>query len=555
MDDPKTIEEFNLGRVFETVAEQVPEREFIIAGAKRFTYSESLDRVRRLASVFASHGLGVHQERDQLDGHQSGQDHIALALYNGSEYLEGMIASYLARCAPFNVNYRYVGEELKYLFEDSGVKAIVYHASLAPVIAQVLATMEHPPTLLLQVPDDSGEALLDGALDYETALADADPAGPGRVGTPDDLYILYTGGTTGMPKGVLWRQHDIFMAAMGGRKIGSWEIVESYDALKNNAINGMALKVLLLPPLMHGAAQWASYMMICEGATLVTVSNPRSLDPVDVWKTVEREKVNTFTIVGDATMRPLLDELDKNSYDTSSLYAIGNGGAALTATVRSMIHERLPNVLISDSVGSSEAGAQMSTNSASDEAVGSFKPGPGTVVVSEEFTAVLEPGHDGNGWLAQEGWVPLGYLGDEAKSKKTFPVIGDKRYSIPGDRARVGADGVIELLGRDSVTINSGGEKIFAEEVEGALVAHPSVIDVIVTGRPSERWGQEVVAVVKIAPGAEQDRQGILDAAAQTIARYKLPKAIVFVDEIRRSPSGKADYRWAKEVAQGDTGS
>jgi fatty-acyl-CoA synthase len=358
-----------------------------------------------------------------------------------------------------------------------------------------------------------------------------------------------------MPKGVLWRQHDIFMAAMGGRKIGSWEIVESYDALKNNAINGMALKVLLLPPLMHGAAQWASYMMICEGATLITVSNPRSLDPVDVWKTVEREKVNTFTIVGDATMRPLLDELDKNSYDTSSLYAMGNGGAALTATVRSMIHERLPNVLISDSVGSSEAGAQMSTNSASDEAVGSFKPGPGTVVVSEEFTAVLEPGHDGNGWLAQEGWVPLGYLGDEAKSKKTFPVIGDKRYSIPGDRARVGADGVIELLGRDSVTINSGGEKIFAEEVEGALVAHPSVIDVIVTGRPSERWGQEVVAVVKIAPGAEQDRQGMLDAAAQTIARYKLPKAIVFVDEIRRSPSGKADYRWAKEVAQGDTGS
>ena len=553
MPDSLTIDQFNLGKVFEAIAETVPDRDFIVIGNKRFTYAETAERSRRLASYLASHGLGAYRERRDLQGHESGQDHVALALYNGSEYLEGMIGSYLARCAPFNVNYRYVGTELQYLLDDARTSAIIFHSSLAPVLKEVLKGLAQSPKVLLQVSDDSGEELLEGAVDYEEALASSDPNGPEVSPDPDDLYILYTGGTTGMPKGVLWRQHDIFMAAMGGRKIGTWEIVPSYDALREGALNGMPIKILMLPPLMHGAAQWASFIMVCEGATLVMAANPRTLDPVDVWKTVEREGVNTFTVVGDATVRPLLDELDRGSYDTSSLFVIGNGGAPLTAAVRVLIGERLPNVLISDSAGSSETGAQMSTSSASNEAAGSFQPGPGTTVVNEEMNALLEPGHEGNGWLAQGGWVPLGYFGDEAKSLKTFPIIEGQRFSIPGDRARLLADGVIDLLGRDSVTINSGGEKIFAEEVEGAIAGHPSVVDVVVTGRASERWGQEVVAVVQIGPEAEQDADGIVEFASSTIARYKLPKDVIFVETLQRSPSGKADYRWAKSIAEGTT--
>jgi fatty-acyl-CoA synthase len=367
--------------------------------------------------------------------------------------------------------------------------------------------------------------------------------------SPDDLYILYTGGTTGMPKGVLWRQHDIFMAAMGGRKVGTWEVVTSYEGLTERLAESTPLKLLVLPPLMHGAAQWACFMLMAQGATLVFPHDTRRVDPDDVWSTVEREKANTMTIVGDAILRPLLLQLDKKSYDLSSFFAVGNGGAPLTPAVRAMAMERLPNLVISDSAGSSETGAQMHVTSVDPVEAGTFIPGPGTVVVDEAFTKVLAPGHEGNGWLAQTGSVPLGYLGDEAKTARTFPVIDGVRYSIPGDRARHLSDGSITLLGRDSVTVNSGGEKIFVEEVERAIAGHPSVADVVVTGRPSERWGSEVVAVVQLAEGSVGDEASIVSHASEHIARYKLPKQVVFVERIQRSPSGKADYRWAAETA------
>ena len=264
---------------------------------------------------------------------------------------------------------------------------------------------------------------------------------------------------------------------------------------------------MVLPPLMHGAAQWACFMLMAQGATLLFPDDTHRVDPDDVWSTVEREKANTMTIVGDAVLRPLLLQLDKKTYDLSSFFAVGNGGAPLTPAVRAMAVERIPNLVISDSAGSSETGAQMHVTSVDDVEVGTFLPGPGTVVVDEAFTRVLEPGHEGNGWLAQTGNVPLGYLGDEAKTARTFPVIDGVRYSIPGDRARHLANGEIQLLGRDSVTVNSGGEKIFVEEVERAIAGHPAVADVVVTGRPSERWGSEVVAVVQLAEGAEGRRR------------------------------------------------
>jgi fatty-acyl-CoA synthase len=541
--------QFNLAKAFDTLVESLTDRECVVWRDRRLTYAQVRERSRRLASYLHGRGLTVHKERAELRGWESGQDHVALALYNGNEYLEGMLGCYGARIAPFNVNYRYVGEELRYLLDDARPRALVLHSSLAPTFAEVLPTLKEAPDVLLQVEDESGNALLPGAEWYEEALSKSSPDGASVEPSPDDLYILYTGGTTGMPKGVLWRQHDIFMAAMGGRKVGTWEVVTSYEGLTERLAESFPLKLLVLPPLMHGAAQWACFMLMAQGATLVFPDDTRRVDPDDVWSTVEREKANTMTIVGDAILRPLLLQLDKKRYDLSSFFAVGNGGAPLTPAVRAMAVERIPNLVISDSAGASETGAQMHVTSVDPIEVGTFIPGPGTVVVDESFTKVLAPGHEGNGWLAQTGNVPLGYLGDEAKTARTFPVIDGVRYSIPGDRARHLADGSITLLGRDSVTVNSGGEKIFVEEVERAIAGHPSVADVVVTGRPSERWGSEVVAVVQLAEGSVGDEASIVSHASEHIARYKLPKQVVFVERIQRSPSGKADYRWAAETA------
>ena len=538
--------EFNIGTVHERVSAAIPDRDCIVWGDRRWTYADVTDRSRRLARYLSSAGLGCRVERSGLAGHQSGQDHVGLYLYNGNEYLEGMLGAFKSRTASFNVNYRYVEEELRYLFGDAQAKAVIYHEAFAPTLAAVLPDLPEV-AVLLQVADGSGHELLPGAVDYETALASVSPDPPSPDCSPDDLYLLYTGGTTGMPKGVAWRQHDIFMAAMGGRAIGSWEVVTSYEEVGEKAASRSGIKMMVLPPLMHGAAQWAAFIGMSGGATLVFPENVRRLDPVDVWTTVEREKANTITVVGDATARPLIEELERGSYDASSLFGFGNGGAPLNPSLKERLIERVPHVIVSDSVGSSETGAQMSHMSTKGSvSTGRFSAGPGAVVVSEDLTAVLEPGHDGLGWLAQGGWVPLGYLNDPEKTARTFPVIEGTRYAVPGDRARWLVDGTIELLGRDAVTINSGGEKIFAEEVEQAIASHPAVHDVVVVGRTSDRWGQEVVALVTLAPGREASADELGEHASRAIARYKLPKDYLFLPAIQRSPSGKADYRWAR---------
>ncbi len=542
-------EQFNLGLVFETVAATIPEREAIVWGDRRFTYAELRDRSRRLASFLHARGLGARSGREGLAGHESAQDHLGLYLHNSNEYVEGMIGSYLARVAPFNVNYRYVEEELQYLLTDAGARAIVYHATFAPVLARVLPSL---PKLevLLQVADESGNELLPGAIDYEAALASSSPELPPVELTPDDLYILYTGGTTGMPKGVLWRQHDIFRAAMGGRTYGTWELVESYKHLAARILPTGDIRVMSIPPLMHGAAQWACFYYMTMGATMVFPTNTRSIDPVDVWDTVARERVIGISVVGDAMARPVIEELERGGHDASSLLAFGSGGATLSVGLKERLLAVLPTVMITDVAGASETGVQMGVAStAGTVSTGTFVAGPGTVVVSSDMTRVLEPGDDEAGWLAQRGSVPLGYLGDAEKTARTFPVIDGEHYSVPGDRARALANGEIELLGRDSVTINSGGEKIFAEEVEQAIIGHPAVADVVVAPRPSERWGQEVVALVQVADGQKVTSEELLEEAGRHIARYKLPKAFAFLPHIVRSPAGKADYRWARERA------
>ena len=547
--------DFNLAQVHEAVSAAVPDRECIVWRDRRLTYAEVTERTRRLANHLLASGIAVTAERAELDGHQSGQPHLACYLHNGNEFIEAMLAAYKARFAPFNVNYRYVAEELRYLLNDSGARAIVYHSAFADRLAEVLPDLPQLE-VLLQVDDGTGAALLPGAVWYEEALAAASAERPAVDWSPDDLYILYTGGTTGMPKGVLWRQADIYVGAMGGRDLSTGEEWASLDAIVAAAANGGA-RLLPAPPFMHGAGHWLAFNAMSSGNTIVLQDDTVRLDPADVWRTVAREQVNILLIVGDAFGRPLVDELERaasagEAYDTSSLLMIVSGGAPLNSPLKDRLLAQLPTAMVMDAVGASETGSQMSHVSAAGQSAstGTFTPGPGAAIVSDDLSQRLDAGHEEIGWLAQTGRVPLGYLGDAEKTARTFPVIDGVRYSVPGDRARLTAEGIIELYGRDSVTINTGGEKVFAQEVEQALAHHPDVYDVVVAGRPSERWGQEVVAVVQLREGATADEAALLDEAAKHVARYKLPKAFVFVPDIVRSPAGKADYRWAKEQAQ-----
>ncbi len=535
--------EHSVADVHEAIAASRPEAECLVFRDRRFTWAEITDRTRRLANHLLGQGLGVTTDRGALAGHDSGQSHLAIYLHNGNEYLECMLGSFKARVAPFNVNYRYVAEELRYLLTDSQAEAVVVHSQFAATLAEVLGDLPRL-RVILQVPDESGAPLLPGAQWYEEALAAASGDKPAVTWSPDDLYILYTGGTTGMPKGVLWRNGDANVECFGGSR------AETLDEIVAEATGGM--RALLAPPFMHGAGHWMSFRTWNAGGTVFVQSVPERLDPSDVWGLIERERLTFLLIVGDAFARPLLDELDRHRYDLSSLTAVLSGGAPLSANLKEAFLGHLPTVMVVDGLGSSEAGGQLSHVSAGSGATtGTFSISPGNHVLSGDLDRELAPGDDELGWLAKSGRLALGYLGDEAKTARTYPVIDGVRYAVPGDRARLRADGVIELHGRDSVTINSGGEKIFAEEVEAAVKAHAAVYDCVVAGRPSERWGNEVVAVVRIREGYSADAAALSAEADRHIARYKLPKAYVFVDEIVRSPSGKADYRWAKQIAAG----
>ena len=543
---------FNLATVNEAVAEAVADREAIVFRDRRITYRQLTERTRRFANFLIGHNLGTHTERENLADWESGQDHLGIYLYNGNEYLESMLGAFKARLAPFNVNYRYVDEELVYLLNDAGTKVLVFHSSLAE---HVEAIRDKIPTLelLVQV-NDEPRPLLDGAVEYEAALAASSPDRPDLDWNPDDLYILYTGGTTGMPKGVLWTQRDILVASLGARRT-SGEVIDSLDGFVSRALASHR-KTLPAPPFMHGAGHWSSFQAFHTGGTVVIQDEVRRFDAAGVVESIEREGVNILMLVGDAFGRPLLDALRASGATCPELRNVITGGAIFTAKLKSELLEVLPHINIIDTAGSSETGGQAThtSNAQLGAATGRFTLSPHNAVLNDDMTRILEAGHDGLGWWARAGNIPLGYLGDEDKTRRTFPVVDGVRYSVPGDKVRLLDDNTLELHGRESVTINSGGEKIFAEEVEHAIKHHPDVYDAVVAGRPSERWGNEVVAIVQTKDGQRVTEESLLTECAKHIARYKLPKAFIFLDEILRSPNGKADYRWAKAQVVPNTG-
>ncbi len=539
------MQQFTVGEIHEAIAKTRPDGDCLVFRDRRLTWQQVTERTRRLANFLNDRGYGCHTERDQLAQQESGQDHLAIYLHNGNEYLECMLGAFKGRVAPFNVNYRYVAEELTYLLNDSAASIIVFHSTFAPILESVL-TDAPQLTLLLQVPDESDQPLLPGAIWYEDALESSRDDEPSPA-HPDDLYILYTGGTTGMPKGVMWRQGDALVECFGGSRFA--QTVEDFVADTKGRM------ALVAPPFMHGAGHWVAFGSWNAGGTVFIPSIPERLDADDIWSMVETEKIDFLLIVGDAFARPLIDQLKTGSYDISSLTVVISGGAALSAHYKEELLQLAPHLMIIDGLGSSEAGGQLTHMSAVGGAsTGTFPLSPNNHVLSEDLSQVLEPGHTEAGhpeagWLAKSGRLALGYLGDADKTARTYPVINGVRYVVPGDRAVLTQDGHVELRGRDSVTINSGGEKIFAEEVEMAVKSHPAVLDCVVTGRPSERWGNEVVAIVHLRAGAPTTDQELTDEAAKHIARYKLPKEFIYVDHIVRSPSGKADYRWAKSIA------
>jgi fatty-acyl-CoA synthase len=405
--------------------------------------------------------------------------------------------------------------------------------------------------LLLQVADESGNALLPGAIDYEEALAGASATPPQLGLDADDLYIVYTGGTTGMPKGTLWPQANIIESALNGfLPEGMLDAPTVADGVAK-VVAGKRRVVMPLPPLMHAAAQWMAMSAFLSGGTIAFPDIVDRLDPASVWTVIDREGAQFINFVGNSFATPMCDAMEQGGFSGRSLEFIGLGGAVTSASVKERILKLLPQVTVGDVAGSSETGSQLSNLSTRDApaTTGTFTPATGTCVVDEKRSCILAPGDSRTGWLARHSLIPFGYLGDRDKTERTFPTIEGRRLVLPGDRARHLADGTIEMLGRDSVTINSGGEKIFAEEVEDALADHPAVKDVNVAGRPSDRWGQEVVAIVELRADHAPTDEELLAHAGKRLARYKLPKAIIRVETVFRSPSGKADYGWARKVA------
>ncbi|WP_043627053.1 acyl-CoA synthetase [Nonomuraea candida] len=522
--------EFNHADLFEGLADTIGERTAVVCGQERRTYAELDAEANRLAHYLL--GLGIRP------GH-----HVGLHLYNSVEYVAGMLAALKIRAVPINVNYRYVESELLYLYRDSDIRALVYDVEFEPRVA---AVFEEAP-LLEHLVAAGGPPGIASAVPYASALERGSPERgfPERSG--QDVYIIYTGGTTGMPKGAMWHVEDLFMGFGGGNPYGAPRATP--QEVIDEAVKATPMVMAAASPLMHGAAQMAMFLTWWMGSTIVFT---RKFEAGELWRAVERERANTISITGDAMARPMAEALANGDYDLSSLFVISSTGAILSGAVRDRLQELLPNVMIVDSFGSTESGYTASGVAGSSPEKG-LRYQPNSVVklaVLDEKNRPVEPGSGQLGTVARSGRVAFGYYNDPGKTAATFVTDEDgTRWLLTGDLATVEPDGTVNVLGRGSQCINTGGEKVFPEEVEAVLKGHPGVFDAVVTGVPDERWGSRVAAVIEPRPGVEVTSEE-LDAHCRTLlSGYKVPRTYAFVEEMLRSPAGKADYRWAREIA------
>ncbi len=532
--------EFNLADLFESVVDVVGEREALVSGDVRLSYRELDEASNRFAHYLHDNGIRAGA-------------HVGLYLYNSEAFVIAILALFKVRAVPVNINYRYVEDELRYLFDDADLVGLLFERELAEKVAAVHASVPAMHTLVhVGGPADDACAAM-GSVAWDDALAQSSPERrfPPRSGK--DLYIIYTGGTTGMPKGVMWRHEDVFFAGLQGGNPGGAPI-ESPEALAEVvAANSMPLVAFPTAPFIHGAAQWAALIAMFGGGKVVILPG-RSFRAERAVELIARERVNTLTMVGDAMGRPLVEAMEaRPDLDLSSIFVIGSAGAILSEPIKERLVARLGSVLIVDSFGSTESGhsgQMLATRSMSQSGHPRFAMTPNTVVLDDELRPV-EPGSGVIGRLARSGYLPVGYYNDPEKTAATFVEVEGTRYVIPGDMATVEGDGTITVFGRGAVCINTGGEKVFPEEVEEALKAHPGIADAIVVGVPDERWGQRVAAVIECAPGATLEAEAVQEHCRTRVAGYKVPRDIHFVARVERQPSGKPDYKWARELAMG----
>lgn len=536
---------WQMADIWENIAAAIPDKPAIVDGDKRYSWAEYENRAARIAQLLTSHGLEPGAK-------------LSIYSYNAAEYLETQFGAFKARVTPVNVNYRYLEAELTHVINNSDSEALVFQAQFAPRVAAIRDQLEQV-RLFLEIDDGSGEHL-DGALDYEETLQSMQPMPP-IDRSNDDIYMLYTGGTTGMPKGVMY-DHKSFATALLAKGFEMREMEPPTDASSFGPLvqqlhaAGATGRSIPACPLMHGTGMWIGAMIPHSQGGCVVLFDNSHFDPAALWQLAQDEKVTDITIVGDVFAKPMLAALEEaktagQAYDLSSLQMMGSSGVMWSTEVKRGLLGHLPHMAIVDSMGSTEGsmGTSITTieNIDSDQTA-KFDMNPTTKVLTEEGKPVA-PGSGEMGLICNGGMVPLGYYRDEAKSAATFKTFGGVRYSIPGDFATVEADGSITLLGRGSACINSGGEKIFPEEVEEALKTHDSVYDCLVVGLPDDRFGQKVTAVLSLVDGARFDEAELNDHVRSKLAAYKAPRAIVLVDEVPRAANGKAGYKAAKEIA------
>ena len=535
--------EFHFATVWESIADVLGDNLAVVHSSRRYTWSQYDERAARAAAVYAAAGLGPNSK-------------IGLYLYNGNEYLEAHYGAFKMRGVPVNVNYRYLDDELVYLLDNADAEALVFHSSLGDRVERIRTRL--PKLKLLVEVDDGDTGRVEGAVAYEAALASHDPM-PRITRLESDIYMLYTGGTTGMPKGVMYDMGGMTSAfvSMGFPLIGLQVPTSASDiapAVQQVVASGAGLISMPCAPLMHGTGVWLGAMIPQLGGAEVVTLPSRSLDADELLRTAQSENVTNITIVGDAFSKPIIKAIDAaiatgNPYDLSKLRLIISSGVMWTAEVKEQLLERIEQVWLLDAIGSSEGSMGSSISmKGMPPSTAKFNRNPTTKVFTDDDREV-QPGSDEVGMVAAGGLVPIGYFKDEAKSARTFRTIDGVRYSFPGDMAMVGADGSLILLGRGSQVINSGGEKIFPEEVEEAVKRVDGVVDCLVVGLDDERFGQAVTAVASVADGAAVSEAEIIAGVKADLAAYKAPKRVVFVSQVPRAPNGKADYKAAKQIA------